>query len=63
MLFRQDDRAKYFYIVRAGEVVVEVPSLYGPPLEVQRLGYGHVSLPPAGPTVFPGPSRGAPGNG
>lgn len=37
-LFKQDDDARRFYILRSGRVRVEIPSLYGPPLEVQSLG-------------------------
>lgn len=37
-LFRQDQSAKYFYIVVSGRVSVEIPSIYGPPLVVQTLG-------------------------
>ncbi len=38
LLFKQEDPAKSFYIIKEGAVAVEVPSVYGPPLEVQTLG-------------------------
>lgn len=37
-IFSQGDRADRFYIVREGNVAVEVPALYGPTLEIQNLG-------------------------
>ncbi len=37
-LFKQGDHANRFFIVREGHVVVEVPALYGPALEIQNLG-------------------------
>ncbi len=36
-LFKQGDDAKHFYIVLSGRVAVEIPSIYGPPLVVQKL--------------------------
>lgn len=42
LLFKQDDKAEHFFIVREGAVTVEVPSIYGPPLEVQTIGPGEV---------------------
>lgn len=41
-LFKQQDAATHFYIVRDGSITVEVPSLYGPPLVVQTLGVDDV---------------------
>lgn len=37
-LFRQGEPAKTFYLVRSGNVSVEIPALYGPRLEIQSLG-------------------------
>ena len=37
-LFKQDDKAEHFFVVREGSITVEVPSIYGPPLEVQTIG-------------------------
>ncbi|MDH3281045.1 MAG: Crp/Fnr family transcriptional regulator [Gammaproteobacteria bacterium] len=41
-LFVQEDVAKHFYVVITGEVSVQIPALYGPPLIVQNLGEGAV---------------------
>lgn len=38
LLFRQGESAEQFYIVREGEIQVEVPSINGPALVVQSLG-------------------------
>lgn len=38
MLFRQEDPAEHFYILLAGSIQVEVPSIMGPALVVQTLG-------------------------
>ena len=38
LLFRQEDPAESFYILREGSVKVEVPAINGPQLEVQALG-------------------------
>ena len=38
LLFKQDDKAEHFYVIREGSITVEVPSVYGPPLEVQTIG-------------------------
>lgn len=37
-LFQQGHRADRFYLVRKGQVAVEVPALMGPALEIQTLG-------------------------
>lgn len=42
LLFKQDDPAKRFYILKSGAVTVEVPSVYGPPLAIQTLGENDV---------------------
>lgn len=38
MLFRQGAPADKFYLLRRGQVSVQVPALVGPVLEIQRLG-------------------------
>ncbi|ABM62272.1 Crp/Fnr family transcriptional regulator [Halorhodospira halophila] len=38
VLFRNGDAADAFYLIRSGGVVLEVPAISGPTLEVQRLG-------------------------
>ncbi|MCG5540195.1 MULTISPECIES: Crp/Fnr family transcriptional regulator [unclassified Halorhodospira] len=38
VLFRHGDAARAFYLIRAGGIVLEVPAISGPTLEVQRLG-------------------------
>jgi CRP-like cAMP-binding protein len=38
VLFQQGKRADKFYIVRSGQVSVQVPALMGPTLELQLLG-------------------------
>jgi len=42
LLFKQEETAEHFYIVMEGSIAVEVPSVYGPPLEVQTLGVDDV---------------------
>jgi CRP-like cAMP-binding protein len=42
MLFRQGKPADRFYLLRSGEVSVQVPALVGPVLEIQRLGEGEL---------------------
>ena len=37
-LFKQGERADKFYLIRSGQVVVQVPALMGPTLDVQTLG-------------------------
>jgi CRP/FNR family transcriptional regulator, cyclic AMP receptor protein len=42
LLFRHDEPAGHFYLVLGGSVVLEVPAITGPALEVQQVGEGHV---------------------
>lgn len=42
MLFRQGQSADKFHLLITGRVVVEIPSVYGPSLELQNLGEGQV---------------------
>lgn len=42
ILFRHGDPARHFYLVRDGSVVIEIPAIYGPSLEVQKLGPGQI---------------------
>ena len=42
LLARQGDKADRFFMVLEGELVVEVPALTGPSLEVTRLGAGKI---------------------
>ena len=37
-LFKQGERADKFYLLRSGQVVVQVPALMGPTLDIQSLG-------------------------
>ena len=37
-LFKQGTRADKFYLLRSGQVVVQVPALMGPTLDIQTLG-------------------------
>lgn len=37
-LFKQGERADKFYLVRSGQVAVQVPALMGPTLDIQTLG-------------------------
>ncbi len=41
-LFAQDQQADHFYIVLNGDVSVEIPAIYGPPLVVQSLQDGNI---------------------
>lgn len=41
-LFRQDQPANHFYIVIDGQISVQIPAIYGPPLVVQTLGEADV---------------------
>jgi CRP-like cAMP-binding protein len=41
-LFHEDDPARTFYLVRDGEISIEVPAVEGPPLVVQTLGADEV---------------------
>lgn len=38
VLFKQGNSADKFYLLRSGEISVQVPALMGPVLEIQRLG-------------------------
>ena len=42
VLFRQDEIAEAFYIVREGRISVEIPAIYGPSLTVQTMGPGEI---------------------
>ncbi|QIT54538.1 Crp/Fnr family transcriptional regulator [Aquisalimonas sp. 2447] len=42
LLFRQGDAADAFYMLLGGEILVEIPAITGPSLEIQRLGQGQV---------------------
>lgn len=38
VLFRQGERARHFYLLQNGGIVIEIPAITGPTLTVQRLG-------------------------
>lgn len=38
VLFKQGNRADRFYLLRSGEIAIQVPALTGPALEIQTLG-------------------------
>lgn len=38
VLFRQGERAEKFYLVRTGQISVQIPALMGPVVEIQTLG-------------------------
>ncbi len=42
ILFRQGKPADKFYLLRSGDVSVQVPALVGPVLEIQRIGEGQL---------------------
>jgi CRP/FNR family transcriptional regulator, cyclic AMP receptor protein len=42
VLFQQGERADKFYLLRKGQVSVQVPALMGPVLEIQTLGEGQM---------------------
>ena len=42
ILFEHGDRARSFFLLSEGAVVIEVPAITGPSLEVQKLGAGEV---------------------
>lgn len=42
ILFGHGDPAREFFLLRSGAVVIEVPAISGPSLEVQHLGPGEV---------------------
>lgn len=37
-LFKQGERAERFYLLRSGQISIQVPALMGPTLEIQTLG-------------------------
>lgn len=41
-IFKQGEYANHFYIIKSGRVSVEIPSIYGPPLVVQKLDENNV---------------------
>lgn len=41
-VFRQDESARHFYLITKGEASIQIPSIYGPPLIVQKLGAGEL---------------------
>lgn len=42
LVFRQGAPAETFYLVGDGLIVIEIPAIEGPPLELQRLGRGEL---------------------
>lgn len=42
VLFRQGDAADAFYLLLGGEILIEIPAITGPSLEIQRLGQGQI---------------------
>ncbi len=42
VLFKQGDWADAFYLLRDGEILIEIPSISGPALEIQRLKQGQI---------------------
>ena len=42
ILFEHGDRASHFFLLCEGTVVIEIPAIAGPSLEVQQLGPGEV---------------------
>ncbi|NJN46080.1 MAG: Crp/Fnr family transcriptional regulator [Candidatus Competibacteraceae bacterium] len=38
VLFRPGERAHHFYLIQSGSIIMEIPALTGPTLEVQSLG-------------------------
>jgi CRP-like cAMP-binding protein len=42
VLFRQGERAHYFYLIRNGSIAIEIPAITGPTLTVQSLGAGQI---------------------
>lgn len=41
-LFKQGERADKFYLLRSGQVSIQVPALMGPTLDIQTLGEGEI---------------------
>lgn len=42
VVFSQDDKASSFFVIREGQVEVQIPSIYGAPIVVQTLGKNQV---------------------
>jgi len=42
LIFRQQSEANQFYLVKSGEVSVEIPAIYGAPICMQTLGEAEV---------------------
>ena len=42
VLFKQGDWADAFYLLGNGEILIEIPAITGPSLEIQRLGPGQI---------------------
>jgi CRP/FNR family transcriptional regulator, cyclic AMP receptor protein len=42
ILFRQDENADKFYVIRSGRISIEMPAIMGPTLEIQSLGMDQV---------------------
>lgn len=42
VLFKQGNRADRFYLLKSGEIAIQVPALTGPALEIQALGAGQI---------------------
>ena len=42
ILFRQDEKADKFYVVRNGRISIEIPAIMGPTLDLQSLGNDQV---------------------
>jgi CRP-like cAMP-binding protein len=42
IVFRQGEHADTFYLLLSGRITVEIPSVYGPSIEIQNLGAGQV---------------------
>ncbi len=42
ILFRHDDPAHHFYLIRKGRISLEIPAITGPTLDVQHLGEGQI---------------------
>jgi len=42
VVFRQGEHAEKFYLLLSGRVSVEIPSVYGPSIQIQNLGAGQI---------------------
>ncbi|SEO44928.1 Crp/Fnr family transcriptional regulator [Aquisalimonas asiatica] len=42
VLFRQGEVSDVFYLVTSGEILIEIPAISGPALEIQRLTEGQI---------------------